>query len=62
MVPGTITFPGNNSKPGTSKQAKTEDLTSFIFRNNLPNIHSVTNGLDFYHKMKQIHSDNGKEK
>ena len=62
MVPGTITFPGNNSKPGTSKQTKTEDLASFLFRSNLPNLSSETNGLDFYRKMKEIHSDNGKEK
>ena len=62
MVPGTITFPGNNSKPGSSKQAKTEDLSSFLFRSNLPNLTSETNGLEFYHKMKQIHSDISKEK
>ena len=62
MVPGTITFPGNNSKPGTSKQAKTEALASFLFRSSLPNLNSETNGVDFYRKMKEIHSDNGKEK
>ena len=60
IVPGTITFPGNkdNSKPGSSKQAKSEDLATFLFRNNLP---AELNGVEFYQKMKQIHSELVKE-
>ena len=62
IVPGTITFPGNNSKPGSSKQAKTEDLATFLFRSKLPNLPPETSGLDFYKKLKQIHSDVVEEK